>query len=56
MAGEIRIFTDKRRLKEAEFPHQTSTARYAKGTTIRRGRKRVRERETQVQKEKSDNE
>ena len=28
--------------------HQTSTTRYVKGTAIRRGRKRVRERGTQV--------
>ena len=30
--------------------HQTGTARYTKGTALRRGRKRVRERGTQVQK------
>ena len=34
------------------YLHQTSIARHAKGTTLRRRRKRVRERGTQLQKEK----
>ena len=32
------------------YLHQTSSARDAKGTALRKGRKRERERETQVQK------
>ena len=47
MESKIRDFPDKRRLKESHL-HQTSTARYAKGTALRRGRKRVRERGTQI--------
>ena len=31
--------------------HQTSTARYAKGTAVRRGRKTVKEKGTQVHRE-----
>ena len=42
------------RQNKAERIHldQTRTVRYSKGTALRKGRKRVRERRTEVQKEK----
>ena len=47
MEGEIRSLQNKRRLEKI-YLHQTRTARYAKGTALRKGRKRMRERGTQV--------
>ena len=48
MEGQIRSFPDKRRLK-GYTSTKTAFAKYAKETTIRSERKRVRERGTQVQ-------
>ena len=50
MEGEIRSFPEK---KNPERIHllQTSTARDAKGTALRRGRKTVREKGTKVHRE-----
>ena len=45
--GQIRSFPDKRSLKE--YLHQTSFARDAKGAAVRKGRKREKERRTQVE-------
>ena len=39
--GQIKSFPDKRSLKEYIHFHQTSSARDAKGTALRKGRKRV---------------
>ena len=46
--SQIRSFPDKRSLKE--YLHQTSSARDAKGTALRKGRKRERERNTATKK------
>ena len=44
--GQIKSFPDKRSLKEYIHFHQTSSGRHAKGTALRKGRKRERERNT----------
>ena len=46
--GQIKNFPDKRSLKE--HLHQTSSARDAKGTALRKGRTRERERNTGMKK------
>ena len=46
--GQIKTFPDKRS-KRIHF-HQTSSARDAKGTALRKGRKRERERNTGMKK------
>ena len=46
--GQIKSFPDKRSLKE--YFHQTSSAKDAKGTALRKGRKRIRERNTGMKK------
>ena len=43
--GQIRSFPDKKKSKRIQF-HQTSSARDAKGTALRKGRKREREKNT----------
>ena len=43
--GQIKSFPDKTMLKKIHL-HQTSSARDAKGTALRKGRKRERERNT----------
>ena len=43
--GQIKSFPDKRSLKKIQL-RQTSSTRDAKGTALRKGRKRVRERNT----------
>ena len=43
--GQIKSFTDKMKSKRIHL-HQTSSARHAKGTALRKGRKRERERNT----------
>ena len=45
--GKIKSFLEKKRSKTIHF-HQTSSANDAKGTALRKGRKRMRERGTQV--------
>ena len=54
MEGKIRSVTEKKKAKRIHL-HQTRIARYAKGSALRRGRKRVRERGTQVQRGKMNN-
>ena len=44
--GQIKSFPDKRSLKEYIHFHQTSSARDAKRTALRKGRKRERQRNT----------
>ena len=44
--GQIKSFPDKRSLKEYIHFHQTSSARDAKGTALKKGRKRERQRNT----------
>ena len=47
--GQMRSFPDKKKSKRIQL-HQTSSARDAKGTALKKGRKRERKRGTQVQK------
>ena len=49
MAGEIRSFPDKKN-PQGIYRLQTGSASDAKGSALRKGRKRVRERGTQVQR------
>ena len=43
--GQIKSFPEKKKSKRIQF-HQTSSARDAKGTALRKGRKRERQRNT----------
>ena len=45
--GQIKSFPEKKKSKRIQF-HQTSSARDAKGTDLKKGRKTKRERGTQV--------
>ena len=47
--GQIKNFPDKKKSKRI-YLHQTSSARDAKGTALRKGRKRERQRNTGVKK------
>ena len=47
--GQMRSFPDKKKSKRIQL-HQTSSARDAKGTALRKGRKREREKGTEVWK------
>ena len=51
--GEIRISLEKKKVERIHL-HQTSPTRFTKKTTIRRERKGVKERGTQVQRGKNE--
>ena len=44
--GQIRSFPEKKKKSKRIYLHQTSSARDAKGTALRKGRKRERQRNT----------